>query len=123
MARLRGQSTSNLQFPTTKRCSVRWELGFGSWEFHAIPRRAAVIGSGRMAPSRGALMRTSFILTAAGACAVAVLSGDVLSAQRGPQVPPMVKEGATEKISDHVYVIPDGSVSLVPNITIVVGSR
>jgi glyoxylase-like metal-dependent hydrolase (beta-lactamase superfamily II) len=35
----------------------------------------------------------------------------------------MVKEGATEKISDHVYVIPDGSVSLVPNVTIVVGSR
>ena len=68
-------------------------------------------------------MRTSFILTAAGACAVAVMSGGVLSAQRGPQVPPMVKEGATEKISDHVYVIPDGSVSLVPNVTIVVGSR
>jgi len=35
----------------------------------------------------------------------------------------MVKEGATEKISDHVFVIPDGSVSLVPNVTMVVGSR
>ena len=46
-----------------------------------------------------------------------------LSAQRGPQVPPMVKEGATEKISDHVFVIPDGSVPLVPNIAIIVGSR
>src|SRR5262245_58102639 len=47
----------------------------------------------------------------------------VLSAQRGPLAPPMVKEGVTEKISDHVYVIPDGSVPLVPNITIIVGSR
>jgi glyoxylase-like metal-dependent hydrolase (beta-lactamase superfamily II) len=46
-----------------------------------------------------------------------------LSAQRGPQAPPLVKEGATEKIADHVYVIPDGSISMVPNITIVVGSR
>jgi glyoxylase-like metal-dependent hydrolase (beta-lactamase superfamily II) len=46
-----------------------------------------------------------------------------LTAQRGPQVPPLVKEGATEKISDHVYVIPDGSVPLVPNVTIVVGTR
>src|SRR5215510_6766208 len=47
----------------------------------------------------------------------------LVSAQRGPQVPPMVKEGATEKISDHVYVIPDGSVPLVPNIAIIVGNR
>jgi glyoxylase-like metal-dependent hydrolase (beta-lactamase superfamily II) len=44
-------------------------------------------------------------------------------AQRGPLVPPLVKEGATEKISDHVYVIPDGSVPLVPNVGIIVGSR
>jgi glyoxylase-like metal-dependent hydrolase (beta-lactamase superfamily II) len=53
----------------------------------------------------------------------AVAIGTPVTAQRGPQVPPLIKEGATEKISDHVYVIPDGSVSLVPNVTIVVGSR
>ena len=46
-----------------------------------------------------------------------------MSAQRGPLAPPMVKEGATEKISDHVYVIPDGSVPLVPNVAIIVGSQ
>lgn len=68
-------------------------------------------------------MRRSFMFRAAGACAVTVMFGGVSSAQRGPQVPPMVKEGATEKISDHVFVIPDGSVSLVPNVTIVVGGR
>jgi glyoxylase-like metal-dependent hydrolase (beta-lactamase superfamily II) len=46
-----------------------------------------------------------------------------VSTQRGPQQPPMVKEGVTEKISDHVYVIPDGNVGLVPNVSIIVGSR
>jgi len=45
------------------------------------------------------------------------------SAQRGPLQPPLIKEGATEKISDHVYVIPDGSVPVVPNVGIIVGSK
>jgi glyoxylase-like metal-dependent hydrolase (beta-lactamase superfamily II) len=56
-------------------------------------------------------------------CVTSVLLVDQAQAQRGPLPPPMVKEGVTEKISDHVYVIPDGSVSLVPNIAIIVGSR
>ena len=37
--------------------------------------------------------------------------------------PPLVKENATIKVSEHVYAIPDGSVPLVPNVGIVVGSR
>jgi glyoxylase-like metal-dependent hydrolase (beta-lactamase superfamily II) len=45
------------------------------------------------------------------------------SAQRGPLQPPLIKEGVTEKISDHVYVIPDGSVPVVPNVGIIVGSK
>jgi glyoxylase-like metal-dependent hydrolase (beta-lactamase superfamily II) len=36
---------------------------------------------------------------------------------------PVVREGVTEKISAHVHVIPDASVSLVPNVGIVVGTR
>jgi glyoxylase-like metal-dependent hydrolase (beta-lactamase superfamily II) len=36
---------------------------------------------------------------------------------------PLVKEGVTVKISDHVHVIPDGSVPLVPNIGFIVGSK
>jgi glyoxylase-like metal-dependent hydrolase (beta-lactamase superfamily II) len=36
---------------------------------------------------------------------------------------PVVREGVTEKISDHVYVIPDASVPLVPNVGIIVGTR
>jgi glyoxylase-like metal-dependent hydrolase (beta-lactamase superfamily II) len=44
-------------------------------------------------------------------------------AQRGPLQPPLIKEGVTEKVSEHVYAIPDGSVPLVPNIGIIVGSK
>jgi glyoxylase-like metal-dependent hydrolase (beta-lactamase superfamily II) len=40
-----------------------------------------------------------------------------------PAAPPLVRENATEKISEHVYVIPDNNVSMVPNIGIIVGSR
>jgi glyoxylase-like metal-dependent hydrolase (beta-lactamase superfamily II) len=37
--------------------------------------------------------------------------------------PPLIKEGVTEKVSEHVYAIPDGSVPLVPNVGIIVGSK
>jgi glyoxylase-like metal-dependent hydrolase (beta-lactamase superfamily II) len=40
-----------------------------------------------------------------------------------PAPPPLIKENATVKISNHVYAIPDGNVSLVPNVGIIVGSR
>jgi glyoxylase-like metal-dependent hydrolase (beta-lactamase superfamily II) len=46
----------------------------------------------------------------------------VLSARAQP-INPIVREGVTEKISAHVYVIPDGSVPLVPNVGIIVGTR
>lgn len=36
---------------------------------------------------------------------------------------PYVREDAAEKVSDHVYVIPDGDRRFVPNIGIVVGTR
>ena len=39
------------------------------------------------------------------------------------QPPPLVQEHKTQKVSEHVYVIPDGRVNLVPNIGIIVGSR
>jgi glyoxylase-like metal-dependent hydrolase (beta-lactamase superfamily II) len=65
--------------------------------------------------------RSRIVIAATAAACVLIFSP--ASAQRGPQTPPLIKEGVTEKTSDHVYVIPDGSVSLVPNVTIVVGSR
>ena len=56
-------------------------------------------------------------------CVCVVGIGHPASAQRGPLQDPVVREGVTEQISDHIYVIPDGGVPLVPNITIIVGSR
>jgi glyoxylase-like metal-dependent hydrolase (beta-lactamase superfamily II) len=44
-------------------------------------------------------------------------------AAQTPPVPPLIREGVTEQITDHVYVIPDNSVPMVPNVGIVVGSR
>ena len=66
-----------------------------------------------------AIMRTSFMATVS----AILVSASVLPAQRGPLQPPLIKEGVTEKVSEHVYAIPDGSVPLVPNIGIVVGSK
>jgi glyoxylase-like metal-dependent hydrolase (beta-lactamase superfamily II) len=55
--------------------------------------------------------------------AVIVALAGVASAQRGPIPTPLIREGVTEKISDHVYVIPDNSAPLIPNVAIVVGNR
>jgi glyoxylase-like metal-dependent hydrolase (beta-lactamase superfamily II) len=51
---------------------------------------------------------------------VGTLVGPLL---HGQPINPIVREGVTEKITDHVYVIPDASVPLVPNVGIIVGSR
>ena len=54
-----------------------------------------------------------------------VLAGAALIGVDAQQAPPqpLVRENATEKISEHVYWIPDGDVPQVSNIGIVVGSR
>jgi len=46
----------------------------------------------------------------------------VVEAQQPAPRDPLVREGATQKVSDHVYVIPDDNVGLVPNVGIVAGS-
>jgi glyoxylase-like metal-dependent hydrolase (beta-lactamase superfamily II) len=40
-----------------------------------------------------------------------------------PAPPSLVREGVTEKLTDHVWAIPDGSASLVPNVGIIVGRK
>jgi len=66
-------------------------------------------------------MRTMMTTLAATFTASLVL---LVAAQQPPARPdPLIKEGVTEKISEHVYVIPDGSVPLVPNVGIIVGAR
>jgi glyoxylase-like metal-dependent hydrolase (beta-lactamase superfamily II) len=53
-----------------------------------------------------------------------VLLATALIVQQAAQAPaPIIRENATVKISDHVYVIPDGNVGAVPNVGIVVGSK
>jgi glyoxylase-like metal-dependent hydrolase (beta-lactamase superfamily II) len=56
-------------------------------------------------------------------CALIATAVSVASAQRGPIPPPIIRAGVTEKISDHVYLIPDNSAPLIPNVTIIVGNR
>jgi glyoxylase-like metal-dependent hydrolase (beta-lactamase superfamily II) len=56
------------------------------------------------------------------AIALAFAASLALRAQQ-PATQPLVRENATEKISPHVYWIPDGDVPQVSNIGIVVGSR
>jgi glyoxylase-like metal-dependent hydrolase (beta-lactamase superfamily II) len=46
----------------------------------------------------------------------------ILLAQ-APAKPPLVRAGVTVKIAPHVFVIPDDSVPMVPNVGIVVGDR
>jgi len=56
---------------------------------------------------------------------IVALGAIVVAARQTTQstADPMVREGATVKITPHVYVIPDDNVPLVPNVGIIVGSR
>jgi glyoxylase-like metal-dependent hydrolase (beta-lactamase superfamily II) len=40
-----------------------------------------------------------------------------------PPNPPLIRESATVKLTDHVWAIPDFNVGLVPNVGLIVGSR
>src|ERR1043166_3536647 len=73
-------------------------------------------------------MRNSMPGGNAAACAALLALGMSAGAQAlaqalDPVAPPVVKEGATVKVSQHVYVIPDDKASMVPNVGIIVGSR
>jgi glyoxylase-like metal-dependent hydrolase (beta-lactamase superfamily II) len=56
------------------------------------------------------------------ACLLVAFTTIGLAQQPAPQ-PSLVREGVTEKLTDHVWAIPDGSASLVPNVGIVVGAN
>jgi hypothetical protein len=60
--------------------------------------------------------------TALSACLLLMASA-VLAQPSSALVPPLVRDGATVRLSDHVWVIPDLNVGLVPNVGIVVGTR
>ena len=50
-----------------------------------------------------------------------IMLAGVLGAQA--PAPPLIRENATVKLTDHVWAIPDFNVGLVPNVGIIVGSR
>ena len=52
----------------------------------------------------------------------ALVGAPALAQQPVPQ-PSLVREGVTEKLTRHVWAIPDGGASLVPNVGIVVGKK
>ena len=62
-------------------------------------------------------MRKAALLTA-----FATLAAAALAQQTVPQAS-IVLEGVTEKLTDHVWAIPDGGASLVPNVGIIVGRK
>jgi glyoxylase-like metal-dependent hydrolase (beta-lactamase superfamily II) len=62
-------------------------------------------------------------LASIGLMTMAVAWAGLSVAQQPARPDPLVRAGATEKIADHVYVIPDASVPLVPNVGIIVGTR
>jgi glyoxylase-like metal-dependent hydrolase (beta-lactamase superfamily II) len=64
-----------------------------------------------------------FLLAPAAVIASLFIAAVSIEAQRGPGAPPLVRENATQKIADHVYVIADNNVGMVPNVGIIVGSR
>jgi glyoxylase-like metal-dependent hydrolase (beta-lactamase superfamily II) len=65
-------------------------------------------------------MRTS-LSTVATALILAALAPHPLAAQTPPA--PLVKVEGLKQVSDHVHIIPDNSVQLVPNVGIIVGDR
>jgi glyoxylase-like metal-dependent hydrolase (beta-lactamase superfamily II) len=54
---------------------------------------------------------------------LAVMAATAFAQQTPPAPASLVREGVTEQLTAHVWVIPDGSANLVPNVGIVVGRK
>lgn len=70
-------------------------------------------------------MRTAAFLIAAALAApsLAQVQAQASASPASAAPPSLVREGVTEKLTDRVWAIPDGSASLVPNVGIVVGKK
>ena len=71
------------------------------------------------APLLLALIAAAFAFSTSHAAEVSLTTRPPL----GEKEWPVVKEGTTRKLSQHVYVIPSESVPRVPNVGIIVGSK
>jgi len=65
-------------------------------------------------------MKTAIMLTAA---AILAWVTQPAPGQNAAPAPPLIRENATVRLTDHVWAIPDFNVGMVPNVGIVVGSR
>jgi glyoxylase-like metal-dependent hydrolase (beta-lactamase superfamily II) len=77
-------------------------------------------------PHRSTTMLMLALFGVMWASAVAIANSPQETAPLGhnqTQPVPLVQEHKTVRVSEHVYVIPDGRVNLVPNIGIIVGTR
>jgi glyoxylase-like metal-dependent hydrolase (beta-lactamase superfamily II) len=88
------------------------EAGFTAILSYAVPMKTNHAG-----------LMTGFLLTL-----LVVLVTQTTPAQQPPGAapppnPPLIKEGATVKLTDHVWAIPDFNVGLVPNVGLIVGTR
>ena len=52
-----------------------------------------------------------------------ILLAAIVAAAQAPSTDPLIRESAVSKVSDHVHVISDLNVGLVPNVGIIVGSK
>jgi glyoxylase-like metal-dependent hydrolase (beta-lactamase superfamily II) len=69
-------------------------------------------------------MRTAALMICAAMAAPSFAQVQARAPASAATAPPsLVREGVTEKLTDHVWAIPDGSASLVPNVGIVVGRK
>jgi len=68
-------------------------------------------------------MRTDYFAILAAGCLAVGASAAQSAVAQAPAPPPLVRENATVKLTDHVWAIPDFNVGLVPNVGIVVGSK
>jgi glyoxylase-like metal-dependent hydrolase (beta-lactamase superfamily II) len=68
-------------------------------------------------------MRTSLLPLLLTLATPALVQAQATPAPGATAPPSLVREGVTEKLTDHVWAIPDGSASLVPNVGIVVGQK
>jgi len=73
-----------------------------------------------MTPEKGPIMQIFAAFAACVAASTAVLAA---TPAQPPPSDPLIRENAAVKVSEHVYVIPDFNVGLVPNVGIIVGSR
>ena len=64
-------------------------------------------------------MRHLFVAVAA---AILVIPVVAIGGGQGSVQGPLIREGVTQKVAAHTYVIPDGNVGLVPNVGIIVGT-